>query len=100
VQRPYQHSWGVARPARGLLSHWLAGLGVRSLGSLLFAHPGFVRGEIEYLRLDSRHPLFQRVARIALPEETLWARRSLHQLGKQAVLVTEVFLPAIETLGV
>jgi chorismate--pyruvate lyase len=85
--------------ARGTLSRWLGGLGVRSLGSLLFAHPGFVRSEIEYLRLDSRHPLFQRVAQVALPETTLWARRSRHQLGKQAVLVTEIFLPAIERLG-
>ena len=84
---------------RGLLSRWLEGLGVRSLGSLLFAHPGFVRGEIEYLRLDSRHPLFQRVAQLVLPETTLWARRSRHKLGKQAVLVTEIFLPAIERLG-
>lgn len=84
---------------RGLLARWLARLGLRSLGSLLFSHPGFIRGEIEYCRLDSRHPLFQRVAEFSHPAGTLWARRSLHQLGNQAVLVTEVFLPAIETLG-
>jgi chorismate--pyruvate lyase len=83
---------------RGLVFRWLARLGSRSLGSLLFSHPGFVRGEIEYCRLDSRHPLFYRVAPYAPLEKTLWARRSRHRLGDQAVLVTEVFLPAIESL--
>ena len=99
-----KHPWGVALsnlPAgqsRGPLSRWLARLGSRSLGSLLFAHPGFQRGEIEYCRLDARHPLFQRVAEVCPLPGQLWARRSRHSLGGQTVLVTEVFLPAIETL--
>ena len=87
-----------ARQSRGPLSRWLARLGSRSLGSLLFAHPGFRRGEIEYCRLDARHPLFQRVAEVCPLPGQLWARRSRHSLGGQTVLVTEVFLPAIETL--
>ena len=83
----------------GQLSRWLARLGSRSLGSLLFAHPGFMRGRIEYCRLDARHPLFQRVVGLSQPMKYLWARRSWHHLGVQAVLVTEVFLPAIEQLA-
>jgi chorismate--pyruvate lyase len=79
----------------GRLSNWIARLGSRSLGSLLFAHPGFVRGAIEYCRLDARHPLFRRVAAVAPTGAVLWARRSRHRLGAQEVLVTEVFLPAI-----
>ncbi|NJD25098.1 MAG: chorismate lyase [Betaproteobacteria bacterium] len=83
----------------GRLSRWIARLGSRSLGSLLFAHPGFVRGGIEYCRLDSRHPLYRRVAAVAPVGPELWARRSRHRLGVQEVLVTEAFLPAIGALA-
>jgi chorismate--pyruvate lyase len=83
----------------GRLGAWFAGLGSRSLGSLLFSHPGFVREEIEYLRLDARHPLYRRVSAVAGAARCFWARRSRHQLGADSVLVTEVFLPAITTLA-
>ena len=83
----------------GRLSRWMAGLGHRSLGSLLFAHPGFKRGPIQYLRLDHRHPLYRRAASLGEVSEYLWARRSLHCLGAQQVLVTEVFLPGIKQLN-
>lgn len=81
----------------GRLTRWLAGLGSRSLGSLLFAYPGFERGPIEFIRLDARHPLFRRAVAAAKPigVTELWARRSAHSLAGQTVLVTEVFLPAI-----
>lgn len=83
----------------GRLSRWLAGLGSRSLGSLLFTYPGFRRGAIEYCRLDRRHPLFRRAASWLDDDvASLWARRSVHCLGGQQVLVTEVFLPAIREL--
>jgi len=84
---------------RGRLSRWMDRLGARSLGSLLFAYAGFRRGPIEFRRLDRRHPLYQRAAAVGPVSETLWARRSMHRLGGQQVLVTEVFLPAILALG-
>lgn len=82
---------------RGRMTRWLAGLGSRSLGSLLFSHPGFSRGSIEFRRLDRRHPLFRRAQRVisGIGETELWARRSAHRLDGQAVLVTEVFLPPL-----
>lgn len=89
----------LAASGNGRLTRWMARLGTRSLGSLLFAYPGFVRGRIEFLRLDSRHPLFRRAAVLCEPPQYLWARRSLHRLGDQQVLVTEVFLPDILSLG-
>lgn len=82
----------------GRLGAWFAGLGNRSLGSLLFRYPGFVREEIEYLRLDARHPLYRRVCAVAGEAPHFWARRSRHHLGGASVLVTEVFLPAITAL--
>ncbi len=93
----FAHTVLPAAP-RGKLSRWLARLGSRSLGSLLFSHPGFRRGTIEFLRLDKRHPLYQRAATVGEAGDCLWARRSLHRLGRQRVLVTEVFLPALSRL--
>ena len=85
--------------ARGRLACWMAGLGTRSLGSLLFAFPGFRRGRIEYRRLDARHPLYRRALAV-VPDAppVLWARRSRHALGREQVLVSEVFLPAIRRI--
>ena len=85
----------LSTASNGRLSRWLARLGSKSLGSLLFSLPGFRRGDIEYRRIDRRHPLYQRAAALGPTGETLWARRSLHRLGSQQVLVTEVFLPAV-----
>lgn len=82
----------------GRLTRWLAGLGSRSLGSLLFSFPGFVRGPIEFCRLDARHPLYRRAMQLGPLPAVLWARRSLHTLAGQSVLVTEVFLPGIAQL--
>ena len=90
-----KHSWAVSN---GRLTRWLAGLGSRSLGSLLFSYPGFKRGRLEFLRLDVRHPLYRLAAPWAAGEPQLWARRSEHRLGRQVLCVTEVFLPAIVSL--
>ena len=85
----------LSTATNGRLGRWLARLGSRSLGSLLFSYPGFKRGGIEFLRLDARHPLYRRAAALGAVPKSLWARRSLHRLGRQQVLVTEVFLPAV-----
>ena len=82
----------------GRLGRWFGRLGSRSLGSLLFTHPGFRRGPIEFLRIDRHHPLHRRVCTLAGEAPAFWARRSRHALGAGSVLVTEVFLPAITSL--
>lgn len=82
----------------GRLGRWFANLGSRSLGSLLFTHPGFRRGPIEFLRIDRHHPLHRRVAALVGDAPAFWARRSRHVLGSGSVLVTEVFLPTITSL--
>ena len=89
----------LSTASNGRLSRWLSRLGSNSLGSLLFTHPGFQRGAIEFRRLDKRHPLFQRATALGIAGDTLWARRSLHRLGAQQVLVTEVFLPGVAFLA-
>jgi chorismate--pyruvate lyase len=92
----FAHTVLPYRP-RGPLQLWLARLGSRSLGALLFSHPGFRRGKINYKRLDERHTLFASALGALQLEEVeagrLWARRSHFRFGAQSVLVTEVFSP-------
>ena len=81
---------------RGPLTRWLSRLNSRSLGSLLFSHAGFVRGEINCRRLDQRHPLFSpAIKAIGGESRYFWARRSLFRFGQQSVLVTEVYSAAL-----
>ena len=97
----FAHSVLPRRP-RGPMTRWLARLGARSLGALLFAHPRFARGDLAACRLDARHPLFRpAVAALGLagaPPPALWARRSSFSFGCQSLLVTEVFSPAVAGL--
>jgi chorismate--pyruvate lyase len=92
----FAHTVLPYRP-RGPLQLWLERLGNRSLGALLFSHPGFRRGKINYKRLDERHTLFASALGALQLEEVeagrLWARRSHFRFGAQSVLVTEVFSP-------
>jgi chorismate--pyruvate lyase len=88
----------LSTAGNGRLTRWLARLGNRSLGSLLFFYPGFRRGDIEFSRLDGRDPLFRRAAVWAPGASHLWARRCDYLLGTQKVTVAEVFLPPVVTL--
>jgi chorismate--pyruvate lyase len=91
IEVAFAHTVLPHRP-RGPVTRWLARLGSRSLGSLLFAHKGFVRGKIGFKQLDARHPLFLPAQQtLGETEKTLWARRSLFYLDTQSVLVSEVF---------
>jgi chorismate--pyruvate lyase len=72
----------LPRRPRGPLHVWLARLGNRSLGALLFAHPGFRRGQINFKRLDRRHALFAP----ALHALQLTGRRYRHPVGASLAL--------------
>jgi len=94
----FAHTVLPAAP-RGVLSRWFAGLGGRSLGSLLFAHPGFVRGPLAFARIDRRHPLYARAeAALGTSPRHFLARRCAHRFGGQRVVVTEVFSAGIASL--
>ncbi|MBI2307879.1 MAG: chorismate lyase [Rhodocyclales bacterium] len=92
----FAHTVLPAAP-RGVLGRWFARLGTRSLGSLLFAHPGFVRGRLAFARLGIRHPLHAPAAAALgrMPPDGFYARRCTHRFRRQAVLVTEVFSPLL-----
>lgn len=81
----------------GCLLRRLSGLGNRSLASILFSLPRFVRSKREYCRLDQRDSLFLLAVQAGQLHncQTLWARRTLHRLGAESILVTEIFLPTL-----
>lgn len=81
---------------------FLAGLGRKPLGSMLFADAGIERGELRHALLAAAHPLVQRARRSAAwpgREGGIHARRRLFRRGPGLLLVTELFLPAVLGLG-
>ncbi|MBV1777126.1 chorismate lyase [Burkholderiaceae bacterium DAT-1] len=87
----------MVRDALRLGFRHVAGQGTRPLGATLFANPKVRRGILTFSRIDPRHPLWH-AAKHAVPDlvKPLWARRSCFTLGAARLLVTELFLPAID----
>ncbi|MBR4736920.1 MAG: chorismate lyase [Rhodocyclaceae bacterium] len=100
----YARSWHpIAPPARRMAAFFRSGHA--PLGQILFAHPRIDRSPLKMRCIDARDARYHRAlacARIA-PEShphPLWARHSrfAHPAGC-AVLVCEIFLPAIACLA-
>jgi chorismate--pyruvate lyase len=95
--RVFAHS---VLPQRSLRGGWngITRLGTRPLGEALFTNPRIRRLGLTIRRLDARHPLYRTTQRhTGIIEQALWARRSVFCLEGRPLLVTEVFLPAIDT---
>jgi chorismate--pyruvate lyase len=92
-----------AVPGGSLRGPWAAvtTLGSRPLGEALFSNPRVMRGDLQYRRVQLRHPLARQARQAGIPTagQTLWARRSLFTLHGHRLMVTEVFLPAVLTIG-
>jgi len=87
-------------PSAGLRGGWngITRLGSRSLGEALFSDHRIERQPLAYCRVRNDHPLFRAAARQqAVAASSLWARRSVFCLNRHPLLVTEVFLPTIDT---
>jgi len=94
----FAHSITAPESLRGA---WraLSRLGERPLTLTLFGDRRVTRGALAFRVLDRRHPLHRRVAELGLePPVLLWARRSQFLREDCALLVTEVFLPAVLTM--
>jgi chorismate--pyruvate lyase len=88
-------------PHSSLRGGWngITRLGSRSLGEALFSDHRIERQPLAYRHLGRSHPLFDAVSRQqSLGVDHLWARRSVFCLNAHPLLVTEVFLPAIDAL--
>lgn len=78
---------------------FFATLGERSLGTTLFGDPLVSRGTMQYARLQKSHPLMRRAhAALGRTDNStpLYARRCLYRRRNGLLLVTEVFLDAID----
>ncbi|MCB1957924.1 MAG: chorismate lyase [Rhodocyclaceae bacterium] len=88
-------------PRHNLRGGWrlFAGIGQRPLGAALFADPRIRRAPLAVRRLDTRDVRHGRASRVVgAPGGALWARRSVFRLRGRALMVCEVFLPAISAL--
>lgn len=88
-------------PYPSLRGGWnsISRLGSRPLGEALFSDPRIHRRPLAFRNLHRDHPLFLTIARLqTLAVCSLWARRSVFCLDQHPLLVTEVFLPAIDAL--
>jgi chorismate--pyruvate lyase len=90
-------------PLQATASDWpfFSSLGERSLGTTLFGDPKVMRGQLQFARLRPHHPLLRRASKalgIDMFTSPLYARRCLFRRKKGLLLVTEVFLPAINNL--
>lgn len=88
-------------PIASLRGGWngVTRLGTRPLGDALFNNPRISRMPLAYRCVRPGHPLYRGVRRHLPVEAThLWARRSLFCLKGRPLLVTEVFLPGIQSL--
>ena len=75
---------------------FLAHLGSRPLGAVLFADPHMRRDEIEVTCLHAGERMYQdAVAVLAQAPECVWGRRSVFYLNNKPLLVNEIFLPDI-----
>lgn len=86
-------------PCPGLRGGWnrISRLGSRPLGEALFSNHRVRRQALSFQHLHRDHPLFRALTRHQpLAATRLWARRSVFCLDRQPLLVTEVFLPAID----
>lgn len=77
----------------------LARLGGRPLGAVLFADPHISRSVVELARIPrGSNPFEIAVHPLTRKPREIWGRRSVFYLGNKPLLVSEIFLPAIEKL--
>lgn len=73
-------------------------LGDRPLGAFLFADPGMQRAAVELACIEPGQVMFaEATAGLSGKPAAIWGRRSVFRVGGKPLLVTEVFLPALET---
>ena len=95
------HRWVFARtviPRKTLTGRqkYLANLGNKPLGAVLFADPLMHRDEVEVTSLRPGQSLFDAAVKgIGSTPDHIWGRRSVFYLKKKSLLVNEIFLPTI-----
>jgi chorismate--pyruvate lyase len=79
---------------------YLANLGSKPLGAVLFADPNMQRDEFEVTCLRKGDLLFSHAQQLSHDETTeVWGRRSVFYLSRKPLLVNEIFLPSISRVA-
>lgn len=77
----------------------LAHLGNRPLGAYLFADPGMQRSPVQLACIARGSKLFDdAVQGLVSKPQAVWGRRSVFRVGNKPLLVSEIFLPGIESV--
>lgn len=71
----------------------LPGLGVQSLGEIIFKDPALQRGPFSFSSLTKESPLYPDLTAAIDSTKPVWARRSILYLKEHPILVTEIFTP-------
>ena len=98
---PVVFAYSIAAP-RDLRGPWrmMSRIGSRPLGAALFADPQIVRLPLYIARVAPATPVHCRAeAALGAILPALWARRSVFVSKGRLLMVTEVFLPAMESVG-
>jgi chorismate--pyruvate lyase len=75
---------------------YLANLGSKPLGAVLFADPHMHRDEFEVACIEAGEYLYTAATHTSQKKpKQIWGRRSAFYLSKKPLLVNEIFLPAI-----
>lgn len=95
----FAHSVAARQDLRGAW-RMAAGIGVRPLGQALFADPSIEREPIQMARIATENALHRRIEQtLGATLPLLWARRSRFMHSGRPLLVMEIFLPGIASLG-
>ncbi len=70
----------------------------KPLGKYLFAKPYLKRSSLQWSLINPSHSLYHVIAKNNVIGGDVWGRRSLFHLKQKKLLVSEYFLPAIQTL--
>lgn len=74
-------------------------LGEKPLGEKIFSDPQLERSQIEWVFINSAHPIYQHVTQILSDKPTrISGRRSLFYGAEKPILISEYFLPHITTI--
>lgn len=70
----------------------------KPLGKYLFSKPYLKRSSLQWSLIKQNNALYRIIAKNSTVEGDIWGRRSLFHLKQKKLLVSEYFLPAIQSL--
>ena len=73
----------------------LTRLGNKPLGAILFSNPAIARENLQIARLSPGQGMYNAATQQLTVDDDIWGRRSVFRFHQHALLVSELFLPAL-----